>query len=183
MTVSKGRGYVPADRHRDENRSIGVIPTDAIFSPVRRVNFKVEDTRVGQMTDFDRLILEIWTDSSVAPEEVLLMAAHILKRHLDIFVTLGELPPEEEEREVSQEEQALTQLLNKSVSELELSVRSANCLKAANIKSLHELVQKTESQMLKYRNFGKKSLNEIGKILEGMGLSLGMKLPSNGSPQ
>ncbi|MBI2871528.1 MAG: DNA-directed RNA polymerase subunit alpha [Candidatus Omnitrophica bacterium] len=176
LTVSKGRGFVPAERNRVEDKPIGVIPTDSVFTPVRRVNFSVEDTRVGQMTDYDRLILEVWTDSSITPEEAVLAASHILKRHLDIFLTLGELPPEEEEKEESQEEKALRDLLNKPISELELSVRSANCLRAANIKTLHDLVQKTEAQMLKYRNFGKKSLTEIQKILEGMSLSLGMKM-------
>ena len=176
MTVAKGRGFVPADRNRGEDKLIGVIPTDSVFSPVRRVNFKVEDTRVGQMTDYDRLVLEVWTDSSITPEEALLTASHILKRHLDIFLTLGELPPEEEEKEESQEDLAFQEILHKPISELELSVRSANCLKVANIKTLEDLVQKTESQMLKYRNFGKKSLSEIAKILEGMGLSLGMKV-------
>ena len=177
------RTLYTAARNRTEDKVIGVIPTDSVFSPVRKVNFKVEDTRVGQMTEFDRLVLEIWTDSSLGPEEALLTASHILKRHLDIFLTLGELPPEEEEKEESQEELALQEVLDKPISELELSVRSANCLKMANIKTLGDLVQKTEGQMLKYRNFGKKSLTEITKILEGMRLSLGMKVENVQQPE
>ncbi len=177
MEVAKGRGYVPAERNKREDQSIGVIPIDSVFSPVRKVNYHVEDTRVGHLTDYDRLILEIWTDSSVSPEEALLHASNTLQKHLEIFVNYGELPEEEEEEEVVvEEEKRLLELLAKPISELELSVRSANCLRAANIKAIGDLVKKTEVQMLKYRNFGKKSLAEIVKILSDMELSLGMKV-------
>jgi DNA-directed RNA polymerase subunit alpha len=151
-----------------------MIPVDSIFSPITKVNFIVEDTRVGQITDYDRLILEIWTNGSMNPEESLLYASNILQRHLDIFVNYGELPVEEEEEE--EEDQSFKELIAKPISELELSVRSANCLEAANIKTIGDLVQKTEAQMLKYKNFGKKSLSEIGAILVTMGLSLGMNI-------
>ncbi len=172
MEVGRGRGYVPAERNKQEGAPIGMIPVDSIFSPIVKVNFTVEDTRVGQMTDYDRLILEIWTNGAVNPEEALLYASNILQRHLDIFVNYGELPVEEEEEE--EEDTAFKELIGKPISELELSVRSANCLEAANIKFIGDLVQKTEAQMLKYKNFGKKSLTEIQAILTTMGLSLGM---------
>ncbi|MCM8783499.1 MAG: DNA-directed RNA polymerase subunit alpha [Candidatus Omnitrophica bacterium] len=173
MEVSRGRGYVPAERNKKEEQPIGIIPIDAIFSPVRKVNFEVENTRVGQMTDYDKLILEIWTNGSMTPKDALLYAANILQRHLDIFVNFGELP----EEEIHEEEEAETELsdkLNTPISELELSVRSENCLKEANIKTIGDLVKCTEQDLLRYRNFGKKSLAEIQGILKGMGLSLGM---------
>lgn len=175
MEVLKGRGYVPAERNKKEDQLVGVIPIDSVFSPIKKVNFHVEDTRVGQITDYDRLLLEIWTNSSVTPEEALLHASRILARHLEIFVKYGELPEEEGEEEEEEEEKTLLETLKKPISELELSVRSANCLREANIKTIGDLVKKTESQMLKYRNFGKKSLAEIVKILQDMDLSLGMK--------
>lgn len=174
MEVGRGRGYVPAERNKQEGATIGMIPVDSIFSPIVKVNFTVEDTRVGQMTDYDRLILEIWTNGAVTPEEALLYASNILQRHLDIFVNYGELPVEEEEEE--EEDTAFKDLIAKPISELELSVRSANCLEAANIKLIGDLVQKSEPQMLKYKNFGKKSLSEIQAILTTMGLSLGMNI-------
>jgi len=174
MEVPKGRGYVPAERNKKEGQPVGIIPIDSVFSPVKKVNFHVEDTRVGQITDYDRLILEIWTNSSVTPEEALLHASRILTKHLEIFVKYGELPEEEEEEE-EEEKKAIVEILKRPISELELSVRSANCLREANIKTIGDLVKKTESQMLKYRNFGKKSLAEIVKILQDMDLSLGMK--------
>lgn len=175
MEIGRGRGYVPAEKNKQENTSIGVIPVDSIFSPITKVNFLVEDTRVGQITDYDRLILEIWTNGAMGPEEAMLYASNILQRHLDIFVNYGELPEEEEEDE-EEEDTAFKELINKPISELELSVRSANCLEAANIKTIGDLVQKTEAQMLKYKNFGKKSLSEITAILNGMGLHLGMNI-------
>src|SRR3989338_4461693 len=174
MEVGRGRGYVPAERNKPEDAEIGMVPVDSIFSPIAKVNFLVEDTRVGQITDYDRLILEIWTNGAISPEEALLYASNICQRHLDIFVNYGELPVEEEEEE--QENTAFKELVAKPISELELSVRSANCLEAANIKTIGDLVQKTEPQMLKYKNFGKKSLSEIGGILSSMGLSLGMNI-------
>ncbi|MBI3312292.1 MAG: DNA-directed RNA polymerase subunit alpha [Candidatus Omnitrophica bacterium] len=176
MEMGIGRGYVPADRNRKESQPIGVIPIDSLFSPVKRVNFLVENTRVGQMTDYDRLILEIWTNGSMNPKEALLTAGHIFQKHLDIFTVFGELPAEEQ----AEEEQSLppeaVEKLRMPVSELELSVRSANCLREAKIKTIADLVQKNEGEMLKYRNFGKKSLAEINEILKGMGLALGVKL-------
>ena len=172
MEVARGRGYVPADRNKQEGMPIGTIAIDSVFSPVVKVNFTVEDTRVGQITDYDRLILEITTNGAMAPDETLLYASNILQRHLDIFVNYGELPEEEEEEE--EEDQEFLELINKPITELELSVRSANCLEAASIKTIGDLVQKTEAQMLKYKNFGKKSLSEIQNILTGMGLHLGM---------
>ena len=174
MEVARGRGYVSAERNKQEGMSIGTIAIDSIFSPVVKVNFTVEDTRVGQITDYDRLILEVYTNGAMTPEESLLYASNILQRHLDIFVNYGELPEEEEEEE--EEDKEFLELINKPITELELSVRSANCLEAASIKTIGDLVQKTEPQMLKYKNFGKKSLSEIQNILTGMGLHLGMNV-------
>lgn len=173
MEVTRGRGYVPAERNKKEDSPIGVIPVDSAFSPVAKVNYTVEETRVGQMTDYDRLILEVWTNGAITPEEAMLYASNILQRHLDIFVNYGELPDEEEEAEEEEDKEFLG-LINKPITELELSVRSANCLEAAKIKTIGDLVRKTEAQMLKYKNFGKKSLSEIQAILTGMGLQLGM---------
>lgn len=174
MEIGRGRGYVPAERNKQEGSPIGMIPVDSIFSPIVKVNFTVEETRVGQMTDYDRLILEIWTNGAISPEEALLYASNILQRHLDIFVNYGEIPIEEEEEE--EEDTAFKELISKPISELELSVRSANCLEAANIKTIGDLIQKTEAQMLKYKNFGKKSLSEITAILITMGLGLGLNI-------
>ena len=175
MEVGRGRGYVTAERNKKESHGIGVIPVDSVFSPVVKVNFHAETTRVGQMTDYDRLILEIWTNKSINPKDALLYAANILSKHLDVFVNYGKLPEEEEIGE-TEEDQELYEKLRQPISELELSVRSANCLEEARIKSIGDLVQKTEMEMLKYRNFGKKSLAEINGILGSMSLSLGMKL-------
>jgi DNA-directed RNA polymerase subunit alpha len=176
MEVSKGRGYYPAEMNKSE-MGVGSIAIDSIFTPIKKVNFVVENTRVGQRTDYDRLILEITTNGSINPKEALLYGANILQRHLDVFVSYGQLPEEEEEEEeISMEEQALYEKLRLPISELELSVRSANCLKDANIKTISELVRKTESELLTFRNFGKKSLNEINDLLKVMGLHLGMKI-------
>jgi len=175
MEVARGRGYVQASRNKQEGMTIGTIPIDSVFSPVAKVNFSVEDTRVGQITDYDRLIVEVWTNGAMSPTEALLYASNILQRHLDIFVNFGELPDDEEEEEVEEDREFL-ELINKPITELELSVRSANCLEAATIKTIGDLVQKEESQMLKYKNFGKKSLSEIQNILSGMGLHLGMNI-------
>ncbi len=174
MEIGRGRGYVPAERNKQEGTPIGMIPIDSIFSPITKVNFTVEDTRVGQTTDYDRLLLEVWTNGAMGPEEALLYASNILQRHLDIFVNYGELPVEEEEED--EEDLGFKEMIAKPISELELSVRSANCLEAANIKTIGDLVQKSEAQMLKYKNFGKKSLSEITAILTGMGLALGMNV-------
>ncbi|MFA5145781.1 MAG: DNA-directed RNA polymerase subunit alpha [Candidatus Omnitrophota bacterium] len=175
MEVARGRGYVPADRNKREGQPIGVIPIDSIFTPVKKVNFYVENTRVGQITDYDKLILEVWTNGAIEPKEALLYASNILQRHLDIFVGFGKLPEEEDVPEETEEERQLREKFKVPISELELSVRSSNCLREARIKTIGDLVKKTELEMLKYRNFGKKSLAEINKILGGMGLALGMK--------
>ncbi len=178
LLVKPGRGYVPAERNKEEGLPIGVIAVDSIFSPVRRVNFHVENARVGRVTDYDKLTLEIWTDGSISPRDALSDAAGILRDHLDIFIHPEELV--EAPLEALQDDQAreVNKNLFRSVNELELSVRAANCLKNANIKTIADLVQKTEVEMLKTKNFGKKSLNEIKEILAEMGLGLGMKLDS-----
>jgi DNA-directed RNA polymerase subunit alpha len=175
MTVKIGRGYVPAERNKEEGTPIGVIPIDSIFSPVRKVNFIVENARVGRVTDYDKLIMEVVTDGSVRPEEAVALAAKILKDHLSIFIT-SEEKDEIHEPIVEEKQKEFNKHLLRSVNELELSVRAANCLKNANIKTIADLVQRTESEMLKTKNFGRKSLNEIKEILAEMGLSLGMKL-------
>ncbi len=175
LEVARGRGYVPAERNKKENQAIGVIPVDSIFSPVKRVNFTVENTRVGQITDYDKLVLEVWTNGSIDPKEAMLYASNILQRHLDIFVEFGQLPEEITEEEESKEAKELNSKLDMPITELELSVRSCNCLREAKIKTIGDLVRKSEMEMLKYRNFGKKSLNEINKILTEMGLHLGMQ--------
>lgn len=175
MEVGRGRGFVPAEMNKRDDMPIGVIPIDSIFTPVKRVSFKVENTRVGKRTDYDRLILEIYTSQSIEPKEALIYAAKILSKHCELFFALGELP-EEETEELTPEEIAFYEKLKIPISELELSVRSANCLREANIKTLLDLVEKTEAEMLAYRNFGKKSLNEINNLLKSMGFSLGMKI-------
>ncbi|MFH1459749.1 MAG: DNA-directed RNA polymerase subunit alpha [Candidatus Omnitrophota bacterium] len=176
LTVARGRGYVPVDRMKDNNKIIGVINMDAIFTPVTRVNFAVENARVGQITDYDKLILEIWTNGSIDPKDALLHAANISQRHLDIFMTFGHIEEEEIKEEKPDVDEDLLEKLKMNVSELDLSVRSANCLKEARLKTVGEVVQRTELEMLKYRNFGKKSLAEINVILQSMGLSFGMKV-------
>jgi DNA-directed RNA polymerase subunit alpha len=177
MVVKMGRGYVPAERNKEENQPIGTIPMDAIFSPIKKVNYTVTNARVGQITDYDKLTLEVWTDGSLNPEEAMAHSAKILKDQLSIFITFEE---EEEEMETyhpeDEEKEGVNENLMRSVDELELSVRSANCLKHANIKLIGDLVQKTEAEILATKNFGRKSLNEIKDILAEMGLSLGMKL-------
>lgn len=175
LEVGRGRGYVPAEKNKKEGRAIGVIPVDSLFSPVQRVNFSVEDTRVGQMTDYDRLLLEIWTNGVVTPKDALLYASNILQRHMDVFVNYGALPEEPEEAPAPQDDDMYAKL-HTPVAELELSVRSANCLREAKITTLADLVQKNDAEMLKCRNFGKKSLQEIKEVLERMGLTLGMSI-------
>ncbi len=176
MDVARGRGYVPSEKNKKEGMPIGVIPIDSVFSPVTKVNFWVESTRVGQATDYDKLILEVWTNGAMDPKEAVLYASNIYQRHLDIFVDFGKLPEDIVEEEVSKEEQEIHDKMNMPISELELSVRSSNCLRESKIKTIGDLVKKTEMEMLKYRNFGKKSLTEINKILGDMSLHLGMKL-------
>ena len=178
MEVSKGRGYVPSELNKKEDAVIGVLPIDSVFAPVKKVNFYVENTRVGQKTDYDKLIIEVWTNGAIEPKDALLYASNILQRHLDIFVNFGQLPEEAEEEEVqmTKEEIALYEKLKLPISELELSVRSSNCLREANIKAIADLVKKTEDEMLGFKNFGKKSLTEIKELLAGMGLTLGMQV-------
>ena len=174
LTARRGRGDFPAEKNKDAAQPIGVIPIDSIFTPVHRVNFRVENARVGQATDYDRLILEVWTDGSVTGEDAIAQAAKILKDHLSIFIHFEE--EEEEEVPVQPEEAKINENLLRSVNELELSVRSYNCLKNANIQTIGELVQKTDAEMLKTKNFGGKWLNEIKEILAEMGLAFGMKV-------
>lgn len=177
LEAQKGRGYVPADRNKKEGQPIGVIAIDSIFTPVKRVNFHVEDTRVGQMTDYDKLIIEVWTNGSISPKDAMLYASNIFQRHLDVFVNFGKLPEEDMATEPSDDKEAeLYKRLAQPVSEMELSVRSANCLREAHIKTIGDLVKKTEMEMLKYRNFGKKSLTEITNILKEMGMGFGMAI-------
>jgi DNA-directed RNA polymerase subunit alpha len=177
LTARRGRGYVPAERNKLAGQPIGTIPIDSLFSPIRKVNYQVTNARVGQQTDYDRLSLEVWTDGSVAPADAVAYAAKIVKEQLSIFINFDETEePTEEIKPV--EEAKLNENLFRSVDELELSVRSANCLQNANIKTIGDLVQKTEAEMLKTKNFGRKSLKEIKEILAEMGLSLGMKLES-----
>ncbi|MBN1573450.1 MAG: DNA-directed RNA polymerase subunit alpha [Deltaproteobacteria bacterium] len=175
MKVKWGRGYVPAERNKDEDEPIGTIPIDAVFSPIKKVNFTVTSARVGQRTDYDKLNLEVWTDGSVSPEDSIAFAAKILKEHMNIFINFAE-DAEEYMEEVEDHREELNENLLRPVSELELSVRSSNCLKNADIKYIGDLVQKTEIEMLKTKNFGRKSLNEIKEILNEMGLRFGMKL-------
>ena len=175
MGVGSGRGYIPMESVL-ENKTIGLIPVDAFFSPVKRVNFKVKNTRIGQRTDYDQLELEIWTNGAIVPEDSLAHAAKILKDHLLLLISFEEEYEEEKKQEVDEEKEHIRHQLRRSVDELELSVRSSNCLQAANIRILGDLVQRTEAEMLKYRNFGRKSLSEISKILEDLSLSFGMDL-------
>jgi DNA-directed RNA polymerase subunit alpha len=181
MRVKNGRGYVQADENFEEDLPIGYIPLDSVHSPIKRVNYAVEAARLGQTTDYDKLILDVWTNGCILPQDAVAQAAKIVKDHMFIFINFEERPPEEEE-EVDREAEKLAENLKRSVEELELSVRSYNCLKNAEIKTIADLVQKTEADMLKTKNFGRKSLNEIKEILSEMGLSFGMKLGEDGKP-
>ena len=175
LHVGMGRGYVPAERNKTPNMAVGTIPIDSLFSPVKKVNYTVTNARVGQQTDFDKLTLEVWTNGAIRPDDALAFAAKILKEQLTIFINFEE-QPEPVESPVNEEQEKLNENLWRTVDELELSVRSANCLQNANIKYIGELVQRTEAEMLKTKNFGRKSLKEIKEILATMGLQLGMKL-------
>ena len=175
LTVNVGRGYVPAERNKTPTMPIGTIPIDALFSPIRKVNYTVNNARVGQLTDYDKLTLEVWTNGSVKPQDAVAFAAKILKEQLSIFINFEETE-EAQYAPSGAEDEPLNENLFRSVDELELSVRSANCLQNANIKLIGELVQRTEQDMLKTKNFGRKSLKEIKEILANMGLSLGMKI-------
>ena len=179
MKIKKGRGYVAADRNFDEDLPLGYIPIDSVHSPVRKVNFSVEAARLGQVTDFDKLTLEIWTNGSVSPQDAVGQAAKLLKDHMAIFINFEEAL-EPTEAGVEGVGPQLSEVLNRSVEELELSVRSYNCLKNANIQTIGDLVQKTESEMLRTKNFGRKSLNEIKELLSSLGLTFGMRFDSQG---
>jgi DNA-directed RNA polymerase subunit alpha len=179
MRLKQGRGYVAADRNFDEDLPIGFIPIDSVHSPVRKVNYSVEAARLGQMTDYDKLTLEVVTNGAISPQDSIGMASKLLKDHMSIFINFEEVSEaveEPAERVTGQ----VNEVLNRSVEELELSVRSYNCLKNANIQSIGDLVQKSEAEMLRTKNFGRKSLNEIKEILSGLGLGFGMKFDSQG---
>ena len=176
LDIGSGRSYVVADQNKRPDAPIGTICVDSLFSPVTKASFTVENTRVGQRTDYDRLIMEITTDGSITPEDALSYAAKLVKDHLQLFIHLDEEVMIEEEPEVDEDTVRVRNILKTRVDELELSVRSSNCLRAANIQTIQDLVTKSESDMLKYRNFGRKSLNEIGTILEEMGLSFAMDI-------
>jgi DNA-directed RNA polymerase subunit alpha len=179
MRLKSGRGYVSADKNFDEDLALGYIPIDSVHSPVRKVNFAVEAARLGQMTDYDKLTLEVWTNGAVSPQDAIGYAAKLLKDHMSIFINFEEVP--EQAEEISERGMdKMNEVLNRSVEELELSVRSYNCLKNANIQTIGELVQKTEAEMLRTKNFGRKSLNEIKEILANMGLALGMRIDAHG---
>jgi DNA-directed RNA polymerase subunit alpha len=179
MRVKNGRGYVGADRNFDEDLPIGYIPVDSVHSPVRKVNYAVEAARLGQMTDYEKLALEVWTNGAITPQDAIGLAAKLVKDHMSIFINFEE-PPEVSEEQSEIFSDPRKEHLGRSVEELELSVRSYNCLKNANIQTIRELVQKTENEMLRTKNFGRKSLNEIKEILTKMGLALGMKFDEHG---
>jgi len=174
LKIARGRGYIPAEENKLADQPIGVIPLDAIFNPIRKVNYRVENTRVGHRTDYERLILEVWTDGSVTPDDALTFAGKILKDHIQLFISFDVEPESDEVAEIDEDAMKIRKLLKMSVEELELSVRSHNCLKAANIQTIGDLVRRDEPEMLKFRNFGRKSLQELSKILEEKNLSFGM---------
>ncbi len=179
MRIKQGRGYVAADRNYEEDLPIGYIPIDSVHSPVRKVNYGIEGARLGQNTEFDKLTIEVWTNGAISPQDAIGQAAKLLKDHMTIFINFEETPEvveEPAERAMNQ----MNEVLNRSVEELELSVRSYNCLKNANIQTIGDLVQKSEAEMLRTKNFGRKSLNEIKEILAGLGLSFGMKFDAQG---
>ena len=183
MVVSMGKGYSPAERNRDEKAPVGTIPIDALFSPIKKVNFTVSNARVGQVTDYDKLVLEIYTNGSVSPDDALAYAAKIIKEQIQLFINFDEALEPEITDEVEGTKQPINENLYRRVDELELSVRSANCLKNANIRLIGELVQRSEAEMLKTQNFGRKSLNEIKDILSEMGLTLGLTLEGFPDPE
>jgi DNA-directed RNA polymerase subunit alpha len=178
LEIKVGRGFCPAEENKKAEQTIGVIAIDSLFSPVRRVRYSIEDTRVGQRTDYDKLIIEVWTDGRITPEDAMVQSTNILRHHLDVFCDYDKnvvIEFEEAGEKVSAEHAKLKKVLNMSVNEIELSVRAANCLNNANITTVGQLAMKSEQEMLKYRNFGKKSLNEIKEKLSALGLTLGMK--------
>jgi len=176
LRVKRGRGYVSADKNFDEDLGIGWIPIDSVHSPIKKVNYTVEAARIGQATDYDKLTVDVWTNGSVTPRDAVSLSAKLIRDHLNIFINLEDVGETQQDAAADAPRAASNENLDKSVEELELSVRSYNCLKNANIRTIRELVQKTEGEMLKTKNFGRKSLNEIKEILTGMGLSLGMRL-------
>jgi DNA-directed RNA polymerase subunit alpha len=176
LRVKRGRGYVSADKNFDEDLGIGWIPVDSVHSPIKKVNYLVEAARIGQNTDYDKLTVDVWTNGSVTPRDAVSLSAKLIRDHLNIFINLEDAGDLQQDLSSETGVRPLNENLDKSVEELELSVRSYNCLKNANIRTIRELVQKTEGEMLKTKNFGRKSLNEIKEILSGMGLSLGMRL-------
>jgi len=179
MRLKMGRGYISRDRNFDEDLPMGYIPIDSVHSPVRKVKYTVEAARLGQMTDYDKLILEVWTNGAVSPQDSIGLASKLLKDHMSIFINFEELPEYAEEL-VETGASPANEVMNRSVEELELSVRSYNCLKNANIQTIGDLVQRTEAEMLRTKNFGRKSLNEIKEILQGLGLSFGMRVDAAG---
>jgi DNA-directed RNA polymerase subunit alpha len=183
LRIKRGRGYVAADKNFDEDLGIGWIPIDSVHSPVKKVNYVVEAARIGQTTDYDKLTLEVWTNGAVTPRDAVSLAAKLIRDHFTIFVGLDEAAEAPLDALAAEPAVMTNQNLDRTVDELELSVRSCNCLRNANIKTLRELVQKTEGEMLKTKNFGRKSLNEIKEILSGMGLSLGMRLDQPASQE
>ncbi|AEI14178.1 MAG: DNA-directed RNA polymerase subunit alpha [Flexistipes sp.] len=180
LFVERGVGYVPAEDMKEKFDEVDIIPVDAVFAPIRKVNYTVDNARVGHSTDYDKLILELETDGSINPEDAIAFAAKIIKDHMELFINFEEPEYEEEEDEVDEKNEQILELLDKSIEELELSVRAYNCLKNAEIKTLAELCSKTDAEMLKTKNFGRKSLEEIKKVLSELGLSLGMDLESIG---
>lgn len=183
MVITMGKGYGPAERNRDEKAPVGTIPIDALFSPIKKVNFTVSNARVGQVTDYDKLVLEIYTDGSVKPDDALAYAAKIIKEQIQLFINFDEALEPDEIEGGEGPKQPINENLYRRVDELELSVRSANCLKNANIRLIGELVQKSEAEMLKTQNFGRKSLNEIKDILSEMGLTLGLHIEGFPDPE
>lgn len=176
LIVRKGRGYVPAEENRIPDQPIGTVPIDSVYSPIKNVTYTVENTRVGQRTDYEKLLLEIWTDGSITPEDALTYGGRILRDHIQLFINFDVKPERVPEQEIDEEILRIRKLLKKSVDELELSVRSANCLKEAKIKTIGDLVARDESEMLKFKNFGKKSLTELTEILKSKGLEFGMSV-------
>lgn len=182
MRLRSGRGYVTADRNMDEDLSLGYIPIDSVHTPVKKVNYNVEAARLGQNTEYDKLSIEVWTDGSVPPEDAIGLAAKLIKDHMTIFINFEEDVEETPYANIERPPLPRNEILDRSVDEMELSVRSYNCLKNANIRTLRDLVQRSEREMLATKNFGKKSLNEIRDILHGMGLDFGMEFDENGNP-
>ncbi|MBU0692058.1 DNA-directed RNA polymerase subunit alpha [bacterium] len=174
LLVKKGRGYVPAEENRPPDAPIGTIPLDSVYSPIRNVTYTIENTRVGHRTDYEKLILEIWTDGSITPEDALTLAGRILRDHIQLFINFDVKPEKEEEEDIDEETLQIRKLLRKPVEELELSVRSANCLKEAKIRTIGDLVRRDENEMLKFKNFGRKSLIELNEILRTKNLHFGL---------